>query len=1144
MKIFSLSKIYFSSINHYHILRIMRFTAYLLFIFTCVAFAEDAKSQNARVDLKKQQVPLNDVLEEIEQQTDYLFISNKNINLDQKVSIRVKSKPVKDVLNKLFKGTDIFYAMEGVNIILTQKNFEPGVVQPLQQNRTVTGVVNDEKGLPIPGVNVVVKGTMTGVITDVDGKFETSVPGKETVLVFSFIGYNSMEIPVGDQKSINVTLTESVEQIEEVVIVGYGTQKKINLTGSVSVVKMSEIRDDAATTGNVLKALDGKVPGIKASYDGNPNNVANIQIRGQGSLYSSTAPLIIVDGIPTIRGLNELPPNDIESIQILKDAAAATIYGSRAAGGVYIITTKSAKKGTNVEFNSSVTLGIPTIDRLKLMTTDEWGRAQWMAARNDKRDPNYGFYTYKDHQDANGNWVLDELTVQEWLDPEKTMKSANTNWIKEISRTSVTQNYNLSLSNAGEKGRMLFSGDWLKSQGTTKHNEWNRIIIRINSDYKMFNDRVKVGENFSVTKMRYAGGSFDNAVTMVHPIIPVHTVDGIGWGGPAQGLGDRVNPVLAIEKERDDRTDHVRLMGSAFADVEIIKNLKFRSTFGLDYTGAWIVDKVKTYKAGFMSEKIAKLTTTAEWTGSWTWNNVLTYDFSLGKNNFNITLGQEANEIQGRNLRGYKEGYALEDEDYMFLDTGEDKPLANGTAWDNALNSYFGRINYDYDGKYLLTAIVRRDGSSRFGANYRYGTFPSISGGWVISRESFMESLEWLDFLKIRYAWGQTGNQEIGNYAWYGMYKPHYGNFYDGTAYDIYGNDEGMLPSGFLRTQTANPNLKWEATTQNNFGVDVTLLNSRLTGSFDYYLKETTDMLVNPPTLLVTGVGANYWLNGATMKNWGWEAILGWSDNIGEVRYAISANIFRNNNEFVYVIPQAVPNWPGNGKDKTILGRSVHSMFGHITDGLFQSQAEVDAYTVDQPGKGLGRLRYVDIGGPNGVPDGKIDDDDRDYIGVNAPDLSWGLNMQVMWRNLDFALSMNSEIGREISSPIKGWSHFFGFYAGHNYGRQVLDCWSPTNTSSTIPAITAANTNHEDRFSTYFVENTSYVKIQSMSLGYTFPQLLSGKLLIKKARFYLNADNLWTIKLKGNTYTGFDSKNAGIDFPLPISIAFGVNLIF
>ena len=1035
------------------------------------------------------------------------------------------------------------------NVLHIKKNILSDEARPPLQKQAaavlVRGKIVDADSNPLEGATVTVKGSSAGTKSDADGNFSISAE-QNAVLVISYVGFEIQEVNVAGREFIAVKLNPTVAASQEVVVVGYGTQKKASLTGSVFVVKMPEIKEQSIATGNVLKAMDHRVPGIVTSFNGDPNGAASVMIRGRGSLNSSTDPLVIVDGVPTNRGLNELPASEIESIQVLKDASAATIYGSRAANGVYIITTKTAKKGTKIEINSSVTAGFLRKNPIPLLNTEEHGRAQWMAARNDNVDPNYGVYKFQDHQNPDGTWVLDQVVLPEYLDDAKTMKPANTDWQKEISRTALSSDNNIVFSNGGEKGGALLSFDYLKSLGTTKYNEWDRMTLGINSSYKLLDDRIKVGENISLIKMKYTGGSWLANTVNLQSIVPVHTIDGVGWGGPVKGMSDRNNPLLDINRNRQNYTNDIRILGSAYADFEIIKNLHFKSTFGVDYDGFWANTSVLTYQAGFMSETVPQLSTSASYGGSWTWNNVLNYTFEAGDNHFQLMVGQEATKAKGANLYGARDGFASENPDYMYLDVGESNVRNGGLAWDNSQNSYFGRLNYDYKNRYLLTAIARQDGSSRFGSSNRYAFFPSMSEGWVLNQEAFMQDIPWLSNLKIRYGWGKTGNQAIDNYASYAQFQAHYGDddwpVNNGTAYDIYGADQGSLPSGYRRLQLANPDLKWEATTQNNAGFDFSLFKSKLSGSFDYYVKTTSDILVKPPTLLVTGYGAGRWINGATMKNWGWESILTYNSDLGKVHYSVSLNAFHNTNRFVYIVPEAVGAYPGNGRDQTILGRPLNSFYGYVVDGIFQNQQEVDNAPV-QPGKGIGRLKYKDVGGPNGKPDGKIDADDRTWIGVNEPKISWGLNIHLDWKNFDFSTFLNSETGRMIASATKSYTDFFGFFGGQNYGKRVLNSWSPTNTSSTIPAITAADINQENRFSTYFVENTSYMKLQSVCIGYSLPASLSNRIL-KSARFFLQGENLLTFRLKGNTFTGFDPKSPDVNYPLPTSVTAGINLIF
>ncbi len=1108
-----------------------------------------ATGYSQKISLDQKNVSIETALKAIEKQTDYLFLYDKlDLPAAKKVSVQVRNATIEQTLNRLFQDLPLSYKIFKKNIVIKKEAVrkEESVIPETQApvlEQTVKGRITDEKGEGLPGVNILLKGTQSGTTSDSQGAFSVEVPDENTVLIFSFVGYVSQEIIVGTKTDMDVTMAADQKALDEVVVVGYGTQRKADLTGAVTVVKMNDIRGASASTGNVMKGLDGHLAGTQVSYSGNPNAAAGVLIRGMGTL-NNTSPLYVIDGIPTTRGLNEIAANDIESIQVLKDASAATIYGSRAANGVFIITTKKAKQGSRLQFSSSTTANFLPKNPLPLLNTDQYGRAQWMAARNDGVDPNYGVYRFEDHRDASGAWALDRIILPEYLDDIKTMRPGNTDWQKEISRTGISQNYNASFSSGTEKGRALLALDYFDNQGTTKENKWNRISVRLNSDYLTLGNRLKVGEDISIIKMYSTGGNHLTETRNLQSIVPVHTIDGVGWGGPVMGMSDRLNPLLSIMRNKQNRSDDVRIFGSIFADLQIIKNLHFKSAFGIDKIGHWQRNMYTKYTAGFMSEDVTKMEQWSSFGGSWTWNNVLTYDFSKGKNAFTVMAGQEAVYESGADMYGARDGFAIEDPDYMYLNVGETNVRNGGGAYDNSLNSYFGKGTYNFSDRFLVTAIVRLDGSSRFGKNNRYSTFPSLSGGWVLSEEQFIKSIPLISYLKVRYGWGKTGNQAIDNYASWGQYQAHYGDddwpLNNGTAYDIYGNDTGPLPSGYRRLSLGNSNLKWETTTQNNFGVDISLFNSKFNATFDYYYKNTSDILVYPPYLSTIGPGGGQWVNGATMKNWGFEFMASYTNNVGEVGYTISANATHNKNRITSLPEAAVGGYPGNGNDQVILGRPYNSFYGWVSDGIFQNQAEVDAAPV-QPGKGVGRMKFRDVN-----QDNKIDADDRTWIGVNEPKVYGGINVRLNWKSFDFSMLWRTEIGRMVNNiGIKSYTHFFGFFGGQNYGTAVLDSWSPTNTTSTIPAISASDQNNEQRFSSYFVENASYIKLGSMELGYSLPQSLVKNSLISGGRIYVQGQNLWTIKGFGkNPFSGFDPQSPNENFPIPTALTFGFNLTF
>jgi len=1021
------------------------------------------------------------------------------------------------------------------------------------QNLEIKGkIINASTKEALSGVTVVQKGTTVGTLSDLNGNFSISVPNGST-LAFSFIGMKGQEIRVINNDFLTVALEEEILGLDEVIVTGYSTQRKADLTGSVSVINVDNI--SASTSGSAMRAAQGKVAGMSITSNGSPNPWATIRIRGEGTLNNND-PLFIVDGTPTTRSMGELASMDIESMQVLKDASSASIYGSRAANGVIIITTRKGKQGTTVDFKTSYTT-VSSKKPYDLMNTRERGIAQFWAIMNNNPNANPNsigigqLYQYQYHQDGNGNFILDDVTWREYLDPgPKTMKSSDTDWQEEVMRRGQVQQYNLTLSSGTDKGHTAFSADYYGNKGTIKGSFFNRISGRLNSDYSLLDGHVKIGENLTISKWSQStnigDGIFGNCKSLMS-IVPVHTVDGVGWGGPIGGMSDRQNPVRLIEDNLQNHDDNIRIFGNTFINIELMKGLTFRSTVGLDYTTYWRRTMDYTYKSGFLSEDKNKVYQTSNNANSLNNSNVLQYIFDIEKSNFDIMIGQETNSYKYRSFWASRRIYALENDDYMQLDAGQAEKDNGGGAGNNFMLSLFGKINYNYSNRYLASFTLRRDASSVFGKDNRWATFPAFSLGWVLSNEEFLGGiLSGFSQLKLRYGWGQNGNSQIDNYASYQMYKSQYdgNNLWDwnwGTAYDFSGQG-GTLPSGYVRTQLANPNLKWETTSQHNFGLDFALFQSKLNGSFDYYLKKTTDILMKPGYVATLGEGAGRWLNGADIDNKGFEITLNYRDKVGNVGYSIESVFSHNKQKIVRVPPEVINNFAGNGIDQNILGRNRYSLFGYVADGLFQSQAEVDAHAT-QVGAAPGRIRYKDLNG-----DKKINSTDRTWIGVQSPDLEYGMNLGLDWKNFDFMLFFNGVLGKDLNvSGWKGWTDIYSLgTVGENNGRRLLDAWTPTNTNTTIPAMNVNNYNDEGRFSTYFVESGSYLKIRNIELGYTIPANILSLIKVSHARVSLRADNVVTLmKTWGeNAYTGLDPETPGASYPLPFSMTMSINITF
>ncbi|RAK67015.1 SusC/RagA family TonB-linked outer membrane protein [Hymenobacter edaphi] len=1022
----------------------------------------------------------------------------------------------------------------------------PGSAADLLADIQVKGRVTDDKGNGLPGVTVVVKGTTNGTQTDADGRFTLTAADNATLLL-SFVGYATQELPVSGRTEFNVQLAPDTKALDEVVVTGYQVQRKADLTGAVAVVKVDEVKD--LPSGNVMRNLQGRVPGVSINTDGAPDGAVSVRIRGLGTLGNND-PLYVIDGIPTKDGINQLNQNDIESIQVLKDASAASIYGSRAGNGVIIITTKKAKKGYNrVEFSTFATVQKPR--RItSMLNTQEYGRVYWQAAVNSGNlTPTSPLYTYRQHTE-NGQPVLDEVIVPEFIDADKTQRAADTDWFDEIQQTSLIQSYNLSLANGGERGNALFSLNYYDNDGVVRYSNYKRMTARMNSDYSFFDGKLKIGENLLLSRNRTRFGADRDAInyaTVLPTIVPVRTADGAGWGGPVNGISDRQNPVRLLEDNKQNFGVTSRAFGNVFADLEVIKGLHLRSSFGIDYSLFDQKSLQKKYKSGYLSDNVNRLLVVNRNFGNWVWQNTLNYHLGAGKNQVDFLLGAERISYNFNEVTANRSGFASEDINYAVLDAGSGAQLNTGFSSAYRLASYFGKVNYSFDERYLASVTVRRDGSSRFGKENQFGWFPAASVGWRLSEEGFIKNhAALISDLKLRAGWGQTGNQDIANDAAYSLYRPLYGSdpTWDpdpGTAYDIAGIKTGALPSGYRRFQQGNDQLKWETTTQSNFGVDFGLLQNKLTGSVDYFVKNTRDILVLPPYIAAVGEGGSRWVNGASIENKGWEVLLSYQDELPSTGFAynVTANLSRYRNEVTKLPREVINAYGGNGQDVTIIGQAFGSRYGYVADGLFQSQSEVDTHAT-QVGAAPGRIRYQDLNG-----DGKIDNFDQTWITNNTPDFIYGLTVGGSWKGLDLQLFWQGVQGLKVFNDTK-FRTDFTFANQENWGTRVLDAWSPTNTGSTIPAVSLLNQNNEWRPSTYFVENGSYLKLRNVQLGYSFPKALTSTLRLQQLRLYVQGTNLVTFKdRKGpNAYTSPDPEVQLLGFPIAPAFSTGLNVTF
>ncbi len=1011
----------------------------------------------------------------------------------------------------------------------------------------ITGTVIDENGEGVIGATVMEKGTSNGTVTDFDGNFTLKVEEGKT-LVITYIGYDPVEVVAAP--NLNVSLVQNASELAEVVVTGYTTQRKADLTGAISTVSVDEMAKQ--NENNPMKALQGRVPGMIITADGNPSGAATVRIRGVGTLNDND-PLYIIDGVPTKAGMHELNGNDIESIQVLKDAASASIYGSRAANGVIIITTKRGKDGNvKVNFDGSVATSFYT-NKIETMNASEWGRAYWQACVNDGVNPsnnNLG-YNYDWGYDVNGNPILNKMTMNMFLDENATVRAGDTDWFKEITRTGVVQQYNVSVSNGSEKGNSFFSLGYYDNQGTIKDSWFNRLSGRANADFKLFEDKVVIGENFTINRTKGVdapGGVLEHALEF-NPNFPIYAEN----GKYAQALGaysERENPLSMIDNANDNEYTQWRMFGDVHLSIKPFKNFMIRTTLGMDYTQK----EQRFFTYPIANGKVMRIDSAVEGkqehTMRWMWNAIATYNLEIGKHRGDAMIGTEVNRMDYKMNSAKRYDLAILNTDYMWPSAGAGRQLAEGFGEGFSLVSFFGKVNYTYDEKYLASFTIRRDGSSRFGSNNQYGTFPSISAGWRISEEKFMESTKgWLNNLKLRYSWGQTGNQEISNTARYTLYKSVvstglWGSGQAGSSYDIAGKNGGYdLDNGYVRNQRGNDDIKWETTTQHNIGVDFAILKNEIYGSFDWFNKKTTDILLFMEGIAAMGEGSGQWINAGEVKNNGWEFTVGYRHQLpNDFSWDINANISKYVNE-ITKLPETVAangKYGGNGV-KSVVGHPMFSQVGYIYDGIFKSQEEIDNHAI-QEGAGLGRIRYKDLNG-----DGKISEEDQDWIYDPTPDFTWGLNVYLQYKNWDFTMFWQGVQGVDVD--CRGYKSQTDFWANSainvpylNKGIRALDAWSSANPNSNIPALTTSDTNNEGRVSSYYIENGSFVKLRTIQLGYNMPQNLTDKLHLDRIRIYASAQNLLTIK--SSKFTGADPENPGFNYPIPLNLTFGLNVSF
>ena len=1034
---------------------------------------------------------------------------------------------------------------------------ETGLAQNpnLSADRIVTGTVRGDNSDALPGVSVVLKGTQSGTVTDVDGKYSISIPDATgATLVFSFVGYASQEIPVGSKTVQDVVLLSDVRALNEVVVVGYGTQRRQDLTGAVAVVNVSELQQQP--TSQITSQLQGRASGVTVLGSGQPGEAPQIRIRGINT-FGNNSPLYVVDGVPT-QNINDINPNDVATMQVLKDAGSASIYGSRAANGVIIITTKRGSGKIKVQYDAYVGTQLPKSGNVwNLLDPQETAQLKFNALRNTNpndpiNDPLYGsgptpvLPQYISPQgagegDASVNPALYNVnpnyTNADQYNNFYRITRANqsgTDWFHEIFKPAVITSHNLTASGGGPQGNYLFSFNYFNQQGTLINTYLKRYTIRSNSQYNI-GEHIRIGENlaFSVSdNPRVNALTEGSAIGMAfreQPIIPVYDINGNYGGGYGQGLGNANNPVAIQQRTRNNRGQSTRLFGNMYAEIDLFKDFTLRSSFGGElYAGSFRSFSYPTYEN-------QENTTTNSYTENsfsgfnWTWSNTLNWQHTFADiHSIKVLVGTENYKNQGSYLGGTTTGYFTFDPNFTTLTTGSGTPTNYSARYRDALASLIGRVDYSLLDKYLIGATIRRDGSSRF-QKYRYGWFPAVSAGWRISKEAFLGEVAWIDELKIRGGYGIMGNQlnvdPANAYTTYGQDRTS-------SFYDITGTNQTTM-MGLQRTRIGNPDARWEKNINSNIGIDATLFKGKLDLTVDYYRKEIRDLLYNPELAGTAGLGAVPYINIAKMRNQGID--LSVSTNI-DVTNDLKLNAtltFTTYNNKIVSLAEGVDYFDQEGRRfngsyivRNAVGHSIGQFFGYKVDGFWNSQEEInsannsvrttpgDSSSVYQSDVAVGRFRYADTNG-----DGRVNADDRTYLGNPNPKFTYGLNLGANYKGFDFSIFLYGSQGNDVWNNVRWWTDFNASFQGAKSKTALYDSWTPENHNAKAPIQeTAGSFSSANVPNSYFVENGSYLRARNAQIGYTFPSDMLKKIKIERLRVYVQAANLFTI----TKYSGLD----------------------
>ena len=1086
-------------------LNIMRISTLLLFVCIFASYASDLSSQTAKVNIANTRMTIGDFIKQVEKETGYMFVYNKGeIDANRTVSLKKGNNTVGDCLNRIFDGTGVSFVFDDGYVVLTKHSQTQAAVSQ-QSGKLVKGAVTDESGLSVIGANVFIKGTTVGTITDMEGNFSLEVPSDNDILVISYIGYVEQQIPVKNRKNWSIVLKEDAQNLDEVVVVGYGTQRKGNIATAVTTIKSDVLQNRPVQS--VGEALQGQIPGLSVTAKGAPGESPKLQLRGSSVLKSdnSSEPLVLVDGVPA--DFNFLNPEDIESINVLKDAASSAIYGSRAANGVLLITTKRGKMGKpTFRYNGSVGVNTPMY-MPQSISSAEYARIKNEAERNMGRAP---IYTDED--------------ISKFANGTDLNRYPNTNWLDLAIQNSVTTRHGLEASGGTEKVRYLVSAGIDHQTGIFPNTQQNVFNVRSSTDISITK---KFGISFDIRYQLRDMDALNNQediykqLIQADPTMVAYYTDGSYGYNP----GFFTNPLVPLYEGGQKYTNRHEASGIFKLDYEIIDGLKFTGIANVKYTFKNEESRARKvfYKNYFTQEVFENgensFSDRRDYNAYYNLQALLNYKKSFGIHNLDILAGYQQESENSDWLKGARSGYPT---DIIWeLNPGPKDNWSNdgnGEHW--ALASFIGRINYDYDNKYILSLSMRSDASSRFAKGSRWSTFPSVAAAWRISQESFMKGIRsWLDDLKIRASWGQTGSATgLGLYPSYTLIS---------TGGLILNNTYQQIAS--LKT-IGNQELTWEHSDMLNLGLDVKVLNSRLNFTGEYYIKNTKDILLEMPVPLEYGFGKPN-MNVGEVRNKGWELSLSWNDRINDFGYSISGNLSDNRNEVVD-LGDTGP-WKGSNT-YTEVGLPFNSIYGYESMGLFQSDEEVANAPFQNSNTAAGDIRYKNQNGDN-----KIDANDRVVIGDPNPHFLYGVNLGFDYKNFDLNMFFQG-IGQKDRVIM---DNFVRPFYDSSIFEHHLDYWTPENTGAKYPRILNKDDGtHNYQQSDYWMINAGYFRMKNLQIGYTIPREILRPAGFDRVRVYFSANNLFTVS---DFVPGMDPESEkSVSYPFARTYSFGLNVQF